>query len=289
MHFTTIVSTETLEQHLYDPDWIIVDCRFDLSKPEWGRESFDAAHVPGAYFADLEHDLSGPRTPSSGRHPLPTREQWLQLVTKWGIGSDTQVVAYDSAGGSLAAVRAWWLLRAYGHRFVAVLDGGLPKWLHEGRPLDAGSPRPRPARPFSGDFDTHQMVSTNQLVGLIKQPEILLLDARAPERFRGEVEPIDPVAGHIPGAINRPSAMNLNPDLTFKSADQLRREFKDILGNHPPENVITYCGSGVTGIHDLLAMEIAGLTGARLYAGSWSEWIRDPSRPVAKGSKTKPD
>lgn len=284
MGFTTIVSSDTLEQHLQDPSWVIVDCRFDLTKPAWGQESYAAAHIPGAFFADLDHDLAGPKTATSGRHPLPSTDSWLRLVSKWGIERGTQVVAYDSAGGSLAAVRVWWLLRAYGHRFAAVLDGGWPKWQREARPMDGGSPKPRPGSPFTGKMDDCQMVSTAQLVDLIEQPEILLLDARAPERFRGEVEPIDPIAGHIPGARNRPSALNLNTDLTFKSAEQLRQEFNELLGDHKPEKVITYCGSGVTGIHDLLAMEIAGLTGARLYAGSWSEWIRDPSRPVAKGS-----
>lgn len=284
MGFTTIVTSDTIEQHLQDPGWVFVDCRFDLPNPEWGRESYAAAHIPGAFFADLDHDLSGPRTATSGRHPLPSTDQWLQLVSKWGIEPNTQVVAYDSAGGSLAAVRVWWLLRAYGHPFAAVLDGGWPKWQQEVRPMDDGGPKSRPGIPFTGHLDARQVVSTAQLVDIIERPEILLLDARAPERFRGEIEPIDPVAGHIPGARNRPSALNLNPDQTFKSADQLRQEFSELLGNHSPENVITYCGSGVTGIHDLLAMEIAGLTGGRLYAGSWSEWIRDPSRPVAKGS-----
>lgn len=284
MGFTTIVPSDTLEQHLQDPGWVIVDCRFDLTKPAWGRESYAAAHIPGAFFANLDHDLAGPKTATSGRHPLPSTDSWLQLVSNWGIESGTQVVAYDSAGGSLAAVRVWWLLRAYGHRFAAVLDGGWPKWQREARPMDSGRPKPRTSSPFTGDLDDRQMVSTAQLVDLIERPEILLLDARAPERFRGEVEPIDPIAGHIPGARNRPSALNLNPDLTFKAAEQLRQEFNELLGDHKPENVITYCGSGVTGIHDLLAMEIAGLTGARLFAGSWSEWIRDPSRPVAKGS-----
>lgn len=284
MNSTTIVSTEVLEQHLQDPDWVIVDCRFDLLKPDWGRQSYEAAHIPGAFFADLDHDLSGSKTPSSGRHPLPSAQNWKRVVSSWGITPDMQVVAYDSAGGSLAAVRVWWLLRACGHQNVAVLDGGFPKWEREGRSLDSHSPNPRPVIQFSGLLDEDQLATTRQLIDLINRPGILLMDARAPERFRGEVEPIDPVAGHIPGAKNRPSALNLNADQTFKPADQLRVEFTELLENHLPENVISYCGSGVTGIHNLLAMEIAGLTGGRLYAGSWSEWIRDPSRPIETGS-----
>lgn len=284
MRSTTIVSTESLEQHLYDPNWVIVDCRFDLMKPTWGRESYTAAHIPGAFFADLDLELSGAKTPLSGRHPLPSSDNWRRVVTNWGITPDTQVVAYDSAGGSLAAVRVWWLLRAYGHQNVAVLDGGFPKWEREARPLNADIPKTRQAAAFTNNFDASYLVTTDQLVKMIGQPGILLLDARAAERFRGEVEPIDPVAGHIPGARNRPSSLNLNADQTFKPAEQLLVEFSELLQDHPSDSVVAYCGSGVTGIHNLLAMEIAGLKGGRLYAGSWSEWIRDPSRPIETGS-----
>ncbi len=281
--FTTILSTQTLAQHLRDPDWLVLDCRFELAKPDWGAEEYLKAHIPGAVFADLNQDLAGPITPTSGRHPLPDPDRWRETVTRWGITPETQIVAYDVTGGSLAAVRAWWLLRAYGHSRVAVLDGGYPKWLLEGRPVTADLPQRKPL-PFTAQFDAGQLVTTDELLHLLDDPVHLLVDARSAERFRGEVEPIDPVAGHIPGAMSRPVAQNLNPDQTFKSPEQLRAEFLRLLGEISPENVIAYCGSGVTGGHNLLALEIAGLGSGRLYAGSWSEWIRDPKRPIAKGA-----
>lgn len=281
--FTTILSTQTLAQHLQDPDWLVVDCRFDLAKPHWGVEEYLKTHIPGAVFADLDHDLTSPIMPTSGRHPLPDPDRWRETVTRWGITPETQVVPYDVTGGSLAAVRAWWLLRAYGHARVAVLDGGYPKWLLEGRPVTADLPQRKPL-PFTAQFDASQLVTTDELLPLLDDPAHLLVDARAAERFRGEVEPIDPVAGHIPGAMSRPVAQNLNPDQTFKSPEQLRAEFRALLGEISAENIIAYCGSGVTGGHNLLALEIAGLGSGRLYAGSWSEWIRDPKRPIAKGA-----
>jgi thiosulfate/3-mercaptopyruvate sulfurtransferase len=284
MMYKTILTAETLGQHLNDPNWIILDCRFDLNHPKWGSEEYTKAHIPGALFADLDHDLASPITPTSGRHPLPGPDAWRKTVSNWGIQADTQVVAYDSTGGSLAAVRVWWLLRAYGHEKVALLDGGLPKWLSENRPLTEAVTLPRRPSIFNGSLNPHLFVSSDELVHIYRDPLLRLVDARAAERFRGEIEPIDPVAGHIPGAKNRPVAQNLNADQTFKSAEQLRKEFTDILGDLQPEQVIAYCGSGVTGGHNLLAMEIAGLPGGRLYPGSWSEWIRDPNRPIETGS-----
>jgi thiosulfate/3-mercaptopyruvate sulfurtransferase len=283
MDYTTIIATDRLATHLQDADWLIVDCRFDLSKPRWGNEEYLKAHIPGAVFADLDRHLASPITPSSGRHPLPEPANWCETVTNWGITPDTQVIAYDSAGGSLAAVRVWWLLRAYGHHRVAVLDGGYPKWMRENRTVSTTVPNRTPAI-FTGSLDLNCMVTSEQLVDLHHNPKMRLIDARAAERFRGEIEPIDPVAGHIPGAKNRPIAENMNPDQTFKSAAQLRAEFEDLFEEIPPQNAISYCGSGVTGIHNLLAMEIAGFTGGRLYPGSWSEWIRDPNRPVETGA-----
>lgn len=283
MPYTTIVSTEILAQHLRSPDWIIIDCRFDLANPNWAKQEYLIGHIPGAFFADLDRDLASPITPTSGRHPLPDPDRWRETVSNWGINPETQIVAYDSTGGSLAAVRVWWLLRAYQHQNVAVLDGGYPKWILEKRELETDLPQPKPGSIFSNDLDPRVMVTSAELIELYADPEIQLIDARAAERFRGEIEPIDPVAGHIPGAKNRPVAQNLNANQTFKTPEQLRLEFVELLQGGSPANVIAYCGSGITAAHNLLAMEIAGLSGARLYAGSWSEWIRDPSRPVQTG------
>lgn len=283
MNYTTVLSTDILEMHLNDANWLIIDCRFDLSHPGWGSEEYLKAHIPGAVFADLDHDLASPITPSSGRHPLPEPDEWRKTVSNWGIEPDSQVVAYDSTGGSLAAVRVWWLLRAYGHEQVALLDGGLPKWLSENHPITAAVSHPRRPSVFNGSNNSRFMVSSDELVHLHRDSRYRLVDARAAERYRGEIEPIDPVAGHIPGAKNRPVALNLNSDQTFKSAEQLRKEFAELLGDIQPEKVIAYCGSGVTGAHNLLAMEIAGLSGGILFPGSWSEWIRDPNRPIETG------
>lgn len=284
MKYTTILSTDILAEHLQNSDWLIVDCRFDLNHPEWSREEYHKAHIPGAVYADLDRDLASPITPTSGRHPLPAPDRWRETVSQWGITPSTQVVAYDVTGGSLAAVRLWWLLRAYGHSLVAVLDGGYPKWLQENRPLSASIPPVREALQFTAGLDPQSLVTVDQLLLLYRDPGYRLIDARSAERFRGEVEPLDAVAGHIPGAINRPLAQNLNADQTFKSAAQLRSEFLQLLGGVAPQQVIAYCGSGVTAAHNLLALEIAGLSGARLYPGSWSEWIRDPQRPVETGA-----
>ncbi|GAP14576.1 rhodanese-related sulfurtransferase [Longilinea arvoryzae] len=284
MKYATIVSTETLADHLQDPDWCVIDSRFDLAHPGWGGAEYQKAHIPGAIFADLDRDLASPITPASGRHPLPLPDRWQSTVSQWGITPATQVVAYDSAGGSLAAVRVWWLLRAYGHSRVAVLDGGYPKWLSEHRPLETVLPPARPIIPFSGQLNPRFWVSVEDLIHLYRDSKVRLIDARAGERFRGEIEAIDPVAGHIPGALNRPYTQNLNPDQTFKSPAQLREDFGKLLGDIRPQNIIAYCGSGVTAGHNLLALEIAGLSGGKLYPGSWSEWIRDPERPIETGA-----
>jgi thiosulfate/3-mercaptopyruvate sulfurtransferase len=283
MGISTVLSTQTLSEHLLDSEWLVVDCRFSLSDPHWGLEEYRKAHIPGAVFADLNLDLSSPITANSGRHPLPDPDKWRATLSGWGLQPETQVVAYDSNGGSMAATRLWWLLRAYGHFQVALLDGGLPKWTGEGRPVSNETPPRRHPAPFTGVLDLRQMATSEEVLRQHRDPRYRLIDTRAPERFRGEVEPIDPVAGHIPGARNRPLAQNLNPDLTFKPAGQLRQEFNELLEGASPENVIAYCGSGVTACHNLLAMEIAGLFGGKLYPGSWSEWIRDPERPVESG------
>jgi thiosulfate/3-mercaptopyruvate sulfurtransferase len=274
MH-TTLVSTQQLAGHL--AEWRIFDCRHDLMKPDLGEQQYREAHIPGALFAHMERDLSAPKNGKNGRHPLPEVEKFIQWVGAKGVGPSDQVVCYDAANGSTAA-RLWWMLRWIGHRDVAVLDGGLAKWLREGRPVDAVVPQPKatvyPAKAASGALDVRAVEKNLK--------DLFLLDARAPARYRGEQEPIDPVAGRIPGARNRFNADNVLPDGTFKDRDSLKKDFLSVLGNQKPSEVIHYCGSGVSACHNLLAMEIAGLTGGKLYPGSWSEWIADPARPRGK-------
>jgi thiosulfate/3-mercaptopyruvate sulfurtransferase len=276
MMHTTLVSTQQLADHL--KDWRVFDCRHDLMKPDLGAQQYREAHIPGALFAHMEHDLSGPKTGKNGRHPLPDPAVFVSWLGKQGLRKEHQVVCYDSANGSTAA-RLWWMLRWIGHKNVAVLDGGIAKWQKEGRPMEAVIPQPKPApyplRQPSGSVDARAVQASLK--------NLFLLDARAPARWRGEQEPIDPVAGRIPGARNRFNIDNVQPDGTFKPALQLKTELQDVLKNQQPEDVVHYCGSGVAACHNLLAMEIAGLTGGKLYPGSWSEWIADPSRPRAKG------
>ncbi len=279
MIFTDLISTAQLAE-LRQPDWVIVDCRFDLADPGCGFKNYQEGHLPDAIYAHLDNDLSGKTTPQTGRHPLPDPEVFARKLTSWGIQSDNQVVVYDVTGGSFAA-RLWWMLRYYGHFQVALLDGGYPEWLHEGKPIQTGIYRPSPApTPFIPAIQTQMVASIDKVDRIRQDPAYLLVDARAPLRFSGETEPIDPVAGHIPGALNRFHAMNLRPEGIFKPRANLQEEYARLLEGIPPENVVVYCGSGVTSCHHLVAMELAGLRGARLYPGSWSEWIRDPSRPI---------
>ena len=277
--FTTTISTEELADHLHDPDWVIVDCRFDLAKPDWGFESYQEAHIPGAVYAHLDRDLSGPVTPRTGRHPLPDVDEMGRRLEKFGIRASSQVVVYDTSGGAYAG-RLWWLLRFLGHSAAAVLDGGFGRWQSEGRPTATWIETP-PTGSFAPNPDWSMVASAEEVERIRQDPAYRLIDARAPERFRGEREPIDPVAGHIPGAVNRFYGENLAPDGAFLPAQTLRQQFAHLIGQTAPENVVVYCGSGVTSIHHILAMELAGLPGARLYVGSWSEWIRDENRPVS--------
>ena len=280
MPFTTLVSTATLAGHLDDPRWVICDCRHDLADLDAGRRAYAAAHIPGARFAHLDEDLSGVKTGSNGRHPLPDPETLAGHFGRWGIGEDTQIVAYDASGGSIAA-RLWWLARWLGHEAVAVLDGGWPAWAGEDRPVTAELPVVRPAR-----FERRAgpaAVDAQYVLTRLDGTGMLLVDARAPERYAGEVEPLDPVAGHIPGALNRFYQSNLDATGRFKSPAALRGAFAALIGDTPPREVVHQCGSGVTACHSLLAMEIAGLPGSRLYAGSWSEWVSDAGRPVLRG------
>jgi thiosulfate/3-mercaptopyruvate sulfurtransferase len=279
MPFTTLIDASELSLHLNDKDWAIVDCRFSLDNTERGRRDYVEAHIPGAVYAHLDHDLSGPKIPGkTGRHPLPDMRAFAETLSAWGIDSDTQVVAYDDLTGSMAA-RLWWMLNWVGHPDVALLDGGWSFWQRSGLP-SRRSQENRPSRRFELHEVPGAYVSTEQVQAYGNDPRYLMLDARSTQRYRGEVEPIDPVAGHIPGAISAPHEQNLTSEGRFLSSEALRRRFGGLMKSVPPENVICYCGSGVTAAHNLVAIAHAGLGRARLYAGSWSEWITDPSRPV---------
>ncbi len=261
------------------PSVAIVDCRHDLARPQWGRQAFATAHIPGAVFADLDHDLSGPVTQESGRHPLPGADRLAETFGRWGIERDTQIIAYDQRDGAFAA-RLWWLARFLGHTPVAVLDGGLAAWQSAGLPVTA-APAARSARRFAGRPELSRVISSADVARGLERGEIVLVDARSADRFAGRNETVDPVAGHIPGARNHPFAQNLDSEGRFLHRDQIARRWHQTLSGAAPGSVVSMCGSGVTACHNLLAMELAGLPGARLYAGSWSEWIRDPARPVA--------
>ncbi len=283
MDWTTLVSPDELAAHLGAPDLRVLDCRFDLAEANAGWQAYGRGHIPGAYYAHLDTDLSDTGRSGLGRHPLPDPQVFAAILGRWRVTPDCQVVCYDAAGGALAAARAWWLLRACGHRRVAVLDGGWPAWQAAGLTVAADAPEqgrePYPAR----WDDSLYSVDAEAVAQDLAAGRILLLDARATPRFRGEVEPIDSRAGHVPGACNRPYTENLGPDGRFKPAARLRSEFLALLQGRSPRQVLHMCGSGVTATHNLLAMEHAGLTGSRLYAPSWSGWISDPARPFATG------
>jgi thiosulfate/3-mercaptopyruvate sulfurtransferase len=262
-------------------DWTVVDCRFTLAEPEAGRRAYRESHIAGAVYAHMNEDLSGPVIKGkTGRHPLPAPKNLADQLGKWGIDASSQVVVYDASGGSMA-VRLWWLLRWLGHDRVAVLDGGWQAWLAAGYPVSAG-PEERTPRVFAPHLRADLVLDTVAVDRVRGDERWRVLDARTAERFRGESETIDPVAGHIPGAISAPYAENLNPTGHFRSREELRARYQAIMGSAPADHVVCYCGSGITSIHDILAMAHAGLGEARLYPGSWSEWITDPGRPTAR-------
>ncbi|HEY4126459.1 MAG TPA: sulfurtransferase [Gammaproteobacteria bacterium] len=281
--FDTLVETEVLAAHLDDPQWIVFDCRSVLSDPEAGPRAYAAGHIPGAHYLHLERDLSSPIAPQSGRHPLPDPEALVHKLGRAGVGKGVQVVAYDDAGGAYAA-RLWWLLRWLGHPESAVLNGGWQQWLKEQRATETATPVSTPRDfPYRGP-DRGLWLTSDQVLQMVRgERKGLLLDARGPARFRGDEEPIDPVAGHVPGAHNLPFTNNLAADGRFSSPAVLRHRFEEALGSYRAEQAVVMCGSGVTACHNLLAMELAGMKEAKLYAGSWSEWICDRERPVAKG------
>ncbi len=294
--FTTLISAEALKRLRFDHAPLMVfDCTFDLMNPAAGEEQYRQAHIPGAVYAHLDHALcdegapgvDGRRHPhadaaSGGRHPLPSREKFAMWLSRTGFANDMQAVVYDRSGASFSG-RLWWMLKWVGHEAVAVLDGGLQAWVASGGETTD--------RVESSRFQSNFEVAT-PLVKLVSSEDVLrgldaggqtLIDARAAPRYRGEVEPIDPVAGHIPGALNRPFAHNIGPDGKFKPARQLREEFESVLAGRDPSTVVHHCGSGVSAVPNVLAMQVAGFAPTALYAGSWSEWIADPSRPVEKG------
>ncbi|MDQ2808710.1 MAG: sulfurtransferase [Chloroflexota bacterium] len=284
MALHTLISAADLLPHLADPAWVVVDCRYALADAAWGQREYRAGHIPGAVYADLKRDLSDPAVPrQTGRHPLPTPAALAVRLGVWGIDAQVQVVAYDAAGGALTAARLWWLLRWLGHAAVAVLDGGWQGWQAAGYPTVAGN-ETHVARQFTPQVQAGGVVDSAAVQAALGDPAVRLFDARAADRYRGENETIDPVAGHIPTAHSLPYAANLAADGYFLPPAALRARFAAALGALPAADAIYYCGSGVTAAHNLLAAAHAGLDGGRLYAGSWSEWITDPQRPIATGA-----
>lgn len=278
---TPLIAPAELADKLSDRDWLVADCRFELGKPDAGRAAWQAGHVPGAVFVDLERDLSAPVTDATGRHPLPPVEAAAAAFSRIGIGAETNVACYDAASGAFAA-RLWWMLRWLGHDAVAVLDGGFAAWVAEGRPVTVEVAPRAPAR-FTPRPRPQMACDTPAVVAALARGETLV-DVRGAERFAGASEPIDAVAGHVPGAVNLPYTLNLGADGRFKEPAELAALWRERAGAAPGRGPICMCGSGVTACHGLLALEAAGISGGRLYAGSWSEWIRDPARPVARGA-----
>lgn len=279
MHHHTLVTAETLLQHLHQPDWVIFDARFSLADAEAGAKAYRLGHLPNARYIHLNNDLSSPVRSYTGRHPLPNFSQLSVKLGAWGVNPRSQVVVYDDASGAFAG-RMWWLLRCMGHERVAVLDGGLKQWQRLDLPMTTHLPRST-TQPFRCYLDESQWLSATEIENGLAKGSLKLIDARTMERFQGLQEPIDPIAGHVPKALNHPFQKNLDAKGLFLPASELKKQFQALLGNNiSSEKVVHMCGSGVTACHNLLAMEVAGLKGSKLYAGSWSEWITNPNRPV---------
>lgn len=280
-----LVSIDDLAAHLADPanaDWVVVDCRFNLQQPAAGSRLYAKGHIPGAFYADLDRDLAGVRTANSGRHPLPEVAQIEKTLSGFGIRPESRVVVYDEGGGALAA-RLWWLLRWLGHGQVSLLDGGYAAWCAAGLPVSAEQPAGHAGR-FVGRPGSMPVRTTADIEAALGTSRMLLLDLRAHDRYLGRVEPIDPVAGHVPGAVSAPFSANLGADNHFHPVADLRRHYSALLGDRPAAEVVCMCGSGVTACHGIFALELAGWPGVSLYVGSWSEWIRSAARPVARES-----
>ena len=281
MPYTTLISASELANHLDKPNWIIFDCRFSLAYSTAGAKAYRQSHIPGARYADLNQHLSSPVKSYTGRHPLPDFSALTQQLGLWGANNSSQIVVYDDASSAFAG-RMWWLLRSMGHQHVAVLDGGIKQWQKQNQPITTVLPKIQPSQ-FRCYLDQKQWLSAAEVENGLARRHITLIDARTPERFQGLQEPIDPVAGHVPKALNRPFQHNLDKDGLFLPAAQLKTQFQTLTANRNPEHIVHMCGSGVTAICNLLAMEVAGLHGSKLYAGSWSEWIVDKNRNIARG------
>jgi len=279
MSHTTLISATELAKHLDTPDWVIFDCRFSLADGLAGAKAYRQGHIPGARYADLNKDLSSPVKSYTGRHPLPNFSVLAKQLGLWGVGNRSQVVVYDDACGAFAG-RMWWLLRAMGHEKVAILDGDIRQWQKQHLPMTTTLPKSTIAH-FRCYLDQDQWLDAAEVENGLASGSITLIDARTPERYVGKQEPIDPVAGHVPKAINRPFQMNLNKNGLFLSPSQLKNQFEALTQSRTPKQIVHMCGSGVTACHNLLAMEIASLSGSKLYAGSWSEWIVNKNRAVA--------
>jgi len=278
--YQTLISTDALASQ-QDNSWVIVDCRYDLGDESWGAAQYRDGHIPGAVYAGLKPDLAAPPSGANGRHPLPCVEEIEAVFGRLGISAGAQVVAYDQDSGMYAS-RLWWMLRYLGHDAVAVLDGGWGKWIREGRPTQSGEEH-HSTTVFSGRRRKDMRLLVDQVTAALGDTSLLLVDARSPERFEGKIEPIDRTAGHIPGAVNHHYKLNVTDEGVMRSPESLREQFADTFGERSPAQVVMYCGSGVTACHNLLAMEYAGLSGGKIYPGSWSEWSADPARPVEKG------
>lgn len=276
-----LISAAELRAQIGAPHLLVLDCRWDLTRPGWGEQAYAQGHVPGALFAAMEHDLAAVRGPGQGRHPLPSPADFAAVLGRWGFTENSHVVAYDQASGA-AAARLWWMLRARGHRRVQVLDGGWAAWLAEGGQVETTAPRVTATRVTPRDFAG--VADARDIQRGLAAGDITLVDARAADRFGGRNESVDPVAGHVPGALNHPFTGNLGEGQRWLAADELRRRWQATLAPGAGRPLVMMCGSGVTACHNLLALELAGAGEARLYPGSWSEWITDPARPVATGA-----
>lgn len=277
--YTSLISTEQLAAHLDDEHWLVFDCRFTLTDVHAGKKAYEKDHIPGAIYADLEQDLSAAVTETSGRHPLPDRDTLARTLSQWGFDRQKQVVVYDDIFGSIAA-RMWWLLKWLGHDNVALLNGGYPKWKREQRPLENTAPEPSATGFTCTQTRDNMVVTSEEVTAAMDENESIIIDVRAEERFEGIHEPIDRIAGHIPGAINHPYDENLDISGEYLPTEELRPMYQNLLKDHVADKTIMMCGSGVTACHNLIAMEHLGLKGAKLYVGSWSQWITDPTRPI---------